>query len=807
MKDIFVRRRLALAIVAAWGAASLSGVEIVPDARKIEPLASPADHPAVLAAQRTVAEGAGLPGGPLPVFIRLSDDDPDLPEKIRNLGGDAAKVAPRIYAARIPRDATRYLSNWPGVVYIEAAKKVRPLLDVSRPATGADVVQAGGLGLPAAFDGTGSFVGIVDTGLSRNHRDFYVNGDLALSRVAQWFPDNATAGVDNDWHGTHVAGIAAGNGFSSAGLYTGMAPGARLLVVKSSFFTTEIPTEIDRILTAAGASPVAVNLSLGTVYGPHDGTSAFEQSVNSRAAGTAGSKRIVAVAAGNERTDREHFQAVLSPFGVATLSLAVPFTGIPYGSVVDIWADGADRYTVTASVPGGTTSVGSDQPPNGATHFQVFFTAAYSTNASITVTRTRNGGTGKIDAYVDRQVGQFAASQAVETGSTIEPANGDSVLAVGSFNTKLGSQSYGAVGGISTFSSLGPSRDGRLKPDLAAPGAFIYSAKSRDTFAGGVPPSTVPTNDNYVIMAGTSMATPHVAGIAALIWQSNPSLTGAQMRARLKKTAALPAGVSAPDTTWGYGKVGALQAASRTVASITAPASAAPGAPVALSAADSSGAYDPSTYGYALSYVWSLAQRPPGSGAILASTAASTSFTPDVPGYYTVALGVSQSAPAGVPTGSDTAVIRVNTPPTARITGPAGTDNATPLPATFSGSSSSDPDPGGQPLTFHWVVVSRPTGSHVTGLTPTGADNATLTPDVRGVYEIGLRADDGLDNSALAVFSFRSGPAPWSGGSGGCSVARAGLTGSGASAGTAVFLAVALLGTLALRRRLRVPRK
>ncbi len=795
MKGIFIRKLLASMIVAALGAASLSGVEIVPDARKVEPLFRAADEPALAAVQDKVMGAPARYAAPVPVFIHLSGADSDVPRKVLNLGGRASAVLPRLYAGTIPRDAARYVSNWPSVAYVEAGKRVRPLLDASRPATGADVVQSGGSGLPASYNGTGSFVGIVDTGLSKNHLDFYNNGQLTQPRVFQWFPSQAAAGIDNKWHGTHVAGIAAGNGFSSGGLYTGMAPGALLLISQSTFFTTDIPPEIDGILAAAGASPVAVNLSLGLMTGPHDGTSGFEQSVNARAGGTSGSKRIIAVAAGNERTDNEHFQTFLPPFG----AVSVPVRVTPGGSTVDLWADGADRYNVTASVPGGTASVGSDQPPNGATHFQVFFSVGSTAGATIRLERTRNGGSGKVDAYIEFTDGTFDPAVSVQAGTTTEPADGEDVIAVGSFNTKTGGGS-GAVGDISTFSSLGPTRDGRLKPNIAAPGSVIYSAKSLDTYAGSPPPATVPGNDNYAIMEGTSMATPHVTGIAALVWESNPSLTGAQMRARLKETATLPAGVPAPNNTWGSGKVNALRAVSGTVASITAPATATPGATIALSSGNSSGAFSTLAFSYALSYTWTLAGKPAGSGATLASSSPSPSFSPDVPGDYTVSLTVSQSAPPGVPSGSDNAVIHVNNIPTAVITGPGSTDNV--VSVTFSGLSSSDPD--GQALLLHWVLVTRPTGSLATLVPVGGTDNATLTPDIKGNYEIGLRADDGLDNSALRVFSFWSGGAPASGGGGGgCSVVRRGPADPGVSAGTILFLVIAAGGVLALRSRVR----
>jgi hypothetical protein len=191
--------------------------------------------------------------------------------------------------------------------------------------------------------------------------------------------------------------------------------------------------------------------------------------------------------------------------------------------------------------------------------------------------------------------------------------------------------------------------------------------------------------------------------------------------------------------------VNALRAVTESVASITTPASSLPGTSVSLTSENSSGAFGNPLTGFS----WALTP-PAGSSASLESTTeASTSFTPDVPGDYRVDLTVSQADPVGTPPGIAAATIHVNTLPVASIDGPA-TDNVG-IPVTFTGAGSSDPD--GQGLTFRWVLVARPAGSSAT-LLPAGADTATMTADVEGLYEVGLRVDDGLDSSALVTRSF-----------------------------------------------------
>jgi len=803
------------AILLLCGLLSLSGTSVEPDVRKVDPRLLRADGRTTGTARERTVGFASAAETTIPVFLRLGEDDPDLPGKFLNLGGSAKRVASRLYVGEIPPDAVRYVSNWPKIAYLDGAKQARRMLDRSRPAVSAEIVQAGTPGFPPPFDTTGLkgdnvYIGIVDTGLYGGHEDFHIGG-TGSSRVVHTysspglsFPISTDPLVDEDGHGTHVAGIAAGNGSSSGGTYTGMALDAALMIGKSSFSTTDIVTAVQNLIGYAEGRtpprPVAINLSLGLVSGPNDGTSGFESAINALATGAPGSRRLIASAAGNEQDQGEHFRAVVGEsFGTGTISLHLLSTlSSPPFPQVDIWAYGAtkdpdpakrteyDEYTVSVTFPGDAVTVLSGRSltspggritvsnrvdtgvPNGATHITLAFSQALAGEVgTIRFDRTRNGGTGVVDGYVNSVDGIFL--DPALAGNTIEPANGDNVVAVGSFRTKSFGGSAVAQA-ISPFSSFGPTRDGRLKPDVAAPGEYLYSTRSFDAPPSGYD-GIVSANDNYAIARGTSMATPHVTGVAALAWQSDPSLTGAQMRERLRRTANLPKdGSTPPNTTWGYGKLNALRAVRDSVASITAPAVAVPGVPVSLSSANSSAAFAGNT----LSYAWSLTGKPTGSTRSLSSTNPSASFTPDSPGIYTVSLTASQLVPAGTSPGVATAVIHVNHVPVAAFSVPAS-DNVG-RPVTFAGTVS---DADSQPLTRRWLLVSRPAGS-AASVTTANVDNAVFTPDVSGTYEIGLRADDGLDNSPLVVHSYATlgspaGSSSSDGGGGGClSVARYG---------------------------------
>jgi hypothetical protein len=113
---------------------------------------------------------------------------------------------------------------------------------------------------------------------------------------------------------------------------------------------------------------------------------------------------------------------------------------------------------------------------------------------------------------------------------------------LGSPGTAAAALTVGAVDredGIGSFSSVGPTADGRLKPDITAPGVDIVAAKAAQGVMGA------PVADGYVSMSGTSMAAPHVAGAAALLAQQHPDWTGERIKQVLAASAKPAAGVGA----------------------------------------------------------------------------------------------------------------------------------------------------------------------------------------------------------------------------------------------------------------------
>jgi subtilisin family serine protease len=95
---------------------------------------------------------------------------------------------------------------------------------------------------------------------------------------------------------------------------------------------------------------------------------------------------------------------------------------------------------------------------------------------------------------------------------------------------------------LASFSSRGPRLDGAIKPDIAAPGQHIAAARAEGTAmceseTSCVQPEDGPVDENYTKASGTSMATPHIAGAAAVVAQQHPEWTAGQLKAALMSTA------------------------------------------------------------------------------------------------------------------------------------------------------------------------------------------------------------------------------------------------------------------------------
>ena len=587
--------------------------------------------------------GAGVPFGNLregpggepevDVFLMLSDADGVA--AVTASGGRVVLQDGELAIARMPISRVTDLAEAPAVRSLSLSRELTPALDSSRTRTRVKEVHQGGGALPQAYLGFGVIVGVLDSGLDYTHPDFrHSVGDsrlLALYDFSQGStPVECSAtqldallcaqidGTGGHGHGTHVTGIAAGNARLNPA-YMGMAPQADLLFVKGirdaqsngGFDESDVIAGVLWMMNKALAAgkPIAVNLSLGSQLGAHDGTSTQEQFLERMA----GPGRIIVAAAGNSGGQPIHAGYAVEGSNYDT-ALETGILMTSPSVVVDMWAppttnmsvgvaayDPGDLGTplfVSNGVPPGQLAQGTATAINGG---QIL---AQVTIDARTTADPRNGARNvlvaisQVPGQIDPSLlywsiftygggtfdmwqvsGSFFFPPGFPQGQPVppwfrsgddsktiaNPASGRRILCVGSHvsktswidvNDTLRSRPSAILNVRSTFSSRGPSRDGRVLPDFTAPGEAIISALSTNYPADS---AFIVQGGGYQEQHGTSQAAPHITGIAALMLQRDPSLTPENIRTILQGTAT-PAGPGTPNNDFGYGRVNALAA-------------------------------------------------------------------------------------------------------------------------------------------------------------------------------------------------------------------------------------------------------
>ena len=523
--------------------------------------------------------------------------------QITDIGVLVRSAGPQVLLADVPVAALETLSALDGVARVEAPRRYYHRMDLAR----ADIS-----GVQVAWDqdsnlrGEGVVVGIVDSGVDWRHPDFrHANGDTRLEMLihAREGEDTMTCLCDtytvtqiNDallgntgtvphgdphGHGTHCASIAAGNGLAETDTrYAGVAPEATLMGARlDNLSDVNIIDSIRRIFAAAGDRPAVVNLSLGSHYGAHDGTSAIENVI----AKETGPGRIVVVAAGNEAQDRIHFEGQLVENG----HLDVDFTIRDELQQFDIWIPRGDRLTdLTLIDPFDNATSFADgiyETPAGAFRADLNIDPVNGDQNIVLVLAAGSLGrrwklrisAGKVlngeihawaatlrDPNASRDgIFMFQRSSDYTLGM---PGTAERAIVVGALTSRESVLPSGVVrpdltsGAVAPFSSRGPSRIGLQRPDIAAPGQWIVAALASDSLfsASDDFASRRLPGGRYISSQGTSMATPFVTGVIALMLQKEPELTPEDIRLRLRATATRDAQTSAVwNTGFGYGKI------------------------------------------------------------------------------------------------------------------------------------------------------------------------------------------------------------------------------------------------------------
>lgn len=509
--------------------------------------------------------------------------------------------------SNIPVDAIEALVQNEQVKLVEMGTPVRTRMNKARTATNVDKVQAG-TGLSQPFLGTGVVVGVVDGGFQYNHITFYDANNSSELRVKRVWNQSANKKYtkqsaiesaqyddteDDSGHATHVTGIAAGSYAGNS--YYGVASDADIVMVSYGSSNTAITDGIKYIFDYAKSvnQPAVVNLSLGQHTGPHDGTSTFDKALDA----AVGAGRIVCGAAGNEGDSKLFLQQTLTQDQTITQPLTLShyysYGESYYLPEIDIWGEPNKDYSIQVVITksgsevwssdifaANTTSEKTYKSFTGASGGLSIYAGKNTINkkGNVTIFYDKNYGftlnsgyvlnvrfigtnAGTIQAWAD---GYECKWKNGSTNSTIGELGGtaNNIITVGAWTTQSNTYSFGdATDEIAPFSSLGPTADGRVKPEITAPGDVIMSSipDLKSIQADGKTSKKVGSKTYYWgYMSGTSMATPFVTGVVATWLQANPNLTPEQIKEIMAQTAQTDSYTgTCPNNTWGYGKIDA----------------------------------------------------------------------------------------------------------------------------------------------------------------------------------------------------------------------------------------------------------
>jgi subtilisin family serine protease len=496
----------------------------------------------------------------------------------------------------IPENLIGRLVDYEEIEFIEKPKRLFYEVNEGRMASCINPIQLP----PYSLFGEGVLVAIIDSGIDYSHPDFR-NEDGTTRIEAIWdqtIPGNPPEGfrigtlytreqinealmtpmpqrldivpsTDLSGHGTHVAGIAAGNGRASNGLYRGVASMSDLLIVKlgrsiSDSFprTTQLMEALEFVIRYAFmlGKPLAINISFGNNYGSHTGRALLESFIDDIA--NMGRTSIV-IGTGNEGAEGNHAGGLLQQNITEFVNFTV--SEFEFSINLQIWKNYYDHFDISIIAPNGV-KVGPIPSILGTQQFRVAQTeiflyygepTPYNGQQEIYIELIPTGDyinsgvwsielvprrivVGNYDMWLPSGGAKNPASRFLissEYTTLTIPSTAYRAITVGAYNAYTGS--------YAPFSGRGYTRDLRIKPEIVAPGVNINSCSP----GGG-----------YSIRSGTSMATPFVTGSAALLmgWGivegNDPYLYGEKLKAYLID-GAKPLRIESvyPNRTLGYG--------------------------------------------------------------------------------------------------------------------------------------------------------------------------------------------------------------------------------------------------------------
>jgi subtilisin family serine protease len=420
-------------------------------------------------------------------------------------------------------------------------------------------------------------------------------------------------------HGTHVAGIMGGGGAGT--MYRGVAFDAKFLFCS---FLIDAAAAIDGVawmqqVAQQDGKRLVVNMSWGLYYmGTLDGNSLISQALDQFSAEGV----VFSISGGNNGDIAFHIGKTFAGDTLRSRVQFYPYSANPhmYGQSLTMWGAPSESFSASFKVlnssntmvmetpwyhtatqatyidslliAGGDTvffnlTADAADPLNGRPHFRL---RIKNTNTALRVVMQATAPSGTVHFWnvteLTNEVGNWG--QAFQTGvpggtagdnqyGIGEPACTESAITVAACSSVVGYSPTGTpIGGnIASFSSFGPTLDGRIKPDITAPGVNVASSVSSFTDYGYSPVLTVPFQGrdySFARFSGTSMSAPAVTGTVALMLQADPTLTPEEIRGIIRQTAitdsqtgTIPLGGS---TRWGMGKLNAYHAVAQVLGTV-----------------------------------------------------------------------------------------------------------------------------------------------------------------------------------------------------------------------------------------------
>lgn len=489
-------------------------------------------------------------------------------------------------AMTVPASEVDKIAKLPGVKAVYPDKPMKAQTEVSVPLINAPKVWNG----TPPSTGKGVTVAVIDTGVDYTHPD--LGGGIGPNNKViggyDFVNDDADP-MDDNGHGTHVAGIIAAKAASENGI-TGVAPDASIVAYKvlDASGTGDSSDIIAGIEAAADpTNPLradVINLSLGS---PGDGTDPVAMAAtNAVNAGV-----VVVASAGNDGPYRDTVQTIAAADGVIAVgasisNLRIPVAHLAGGELIQTFP-GAISANPTGSVTAELVNVGFGTPdefaaagditgkivllngfvaesPQDIFPWDVDIARMAEDRGAIALIGGQAAGGGPVFALGKEDNG-IPLTANLTANASGDDGSMDKLVVMGVDDTQYNQLNNLTMQGtvkvtlgssdvtdrMASFSSRGPSARFEAKPDLVAPGYNINST---------APTAIVPTGQQR--LSGTSMASPHVAGAAALLLQLHPNSTPAQVKSQLTNSAKP---LSEDVTTAGAGRLDVQKAAQQTV--------------------------------------------------------------------------------------------------------------------------------------------------------------------------------------------------------------------------------------------------